>query len=136
MATATEWISLMKLDHTTIVTAELDVMRRFLCDVVGLTEGQRPPFGIAGHWLYAGGQPVIHLIADPAPGRLALASPRIDHVAFRIEHATEWNALIARMRAHDVPYQLAEVPLTQELQLFVALAPGVAIEFVTALTGT
>jgi catechol 2,3-dioxygenase-like lactoylglutathione lyase family enzyme len=123
----------MKLDHTTIVTAELEVTRRFLCDVVGLTEGKRPPFSIAGHWLYADGRPVIHLVADTVPGRPALASPRIDHFAFRIERATEWAALIARMRAHDVPYQLTEVPLTQELQLFVALAPGVVIEFVTAL---
>jgi len=126
----------MKLDHTTIVTAELDLTRRFLCDVVGLTEGKRPPFSIAGHWLYACGRPVIHLVADTIPGRPALASPRIDHFAFRIESATEWQALIARMRAHDVPYQLAEVPLAQELQLFVALAPGVVIEFVTALAVT
>jgi len=28
------------------------------------------------------------------------------------------------------------VPITQELQLFVALAPGVVIEFVTALAAT
>jgi len=35
-----------------------------------------------------------------------------------------------------VPYQLAEVPLIQELQLFVALAPGVVIELVTALAAT
>jgi hypothetical protein len=32
-----------------------------------------------------------------------------------------------------VDYQLAEVPVAGELQLFVALAPGVVVEFVTAL---
>jgi hypothetical protein len=32
-----------------------------------------------------------------------------------------------------VDYQLADVPLAGELQLFVALAPGVVVEFVTAI---
>jgi hypothetical protein len=59
--------------------------------------------------------------------------PRIDHIAFRIESAVEWQALLDRLRAADVGYQLAEVPLSAERQLFVALAPGVVVEFVTAL---
>jgi hypothetical protein len=44
---------------------------------------------------------------------------------------------VQRLHAAEVPYQLAEVPQMgpqqAELQLFVALAPGVVIEFVTAL---
>jgi hypothetical protein len=59
--------------------------------------------------------------------------PRIDHIAFRIDDAAEWAALADRMNRHAIPYQLAETPLTDELQLFVRLAPGVAVEFVTRL---
>jgi len=40
--------------------------------------------------------------------------------------------LLDRLHRHGTAYQLAEVPLTQELQLFVRLASGVVVEFVTA----
>ncbi len=122
----------MHLDHATIVTPDLDAARRFFVDVAGLTEGARPPFRVDGFWLYADGRPVIHLIEATVPGASGREVPRIDHVAFRIDSGDAWRALLQRMNAAGVGYQLAEVPLTHEMQLFVALAPGVAIEFVTA----
>jgi catechol 2,3-dioxygenase-like lactoylglutathione lyase family enzyme len=127
----------MQLDHATIVTAELETARRFFVDVAGLTEGARPPFSIDGYWLYANGRPVIHLIDATVPAVAGRAVPRIDHIAFRLESADEWRALLQRLRVAQTPYQLAQVPpmgpQRAELQLFVALAPGVVIEFVTAL---
>ncbi|CAN7483976.1 VOC family protein [Paraburkholderia terricola] len=127
----------MQLDHATIVTAEPDAVRRFFVGVVGLADGARPPFSIDGHWLYANGRPVIHLIEATAPGQAGRSTPRIDHIAFRLEGAAEWQALLDRLHAAGVDYRLARVPRMRaqpaELQLFVALAPGVVIEFVTAL---
>ena len=127
----------MQLDHATIVTADLDTTRRFFVDVAGLTDGARPPFSIDGYWLYANGRPVIHLVDATVPAVAGRAAPRIDHIAFRLESADEWRALVQRLHATDMPYQLAEVPQMgpqqAELQLFVAFAPGVVIEFVTAL---
>lgn len=127
----------MQLDHATIVTADLDAARRFFVDVVGLTQGARPPFSIDGYWLYANGRPLVHLIDATVAAQVGRVAPRIDHIAFRLESADEWQALSQRLRATDTPYQLAEVPQMgpqqAELQLFVALAPGVVIEFVTAL---
>jgi hypothetical protein len=76
---------------------------------------------------------VIHLIDATVPAEARRAAPRIDHIAFRVETAGEWQALLARLHAAEVGYQRAEVPLAGELQLFVALAPGVVVEFVTAL---
>jgi catechol 2,3-dioxygenase-like lactoylglutathione lyase family enzyme len=128
----------MHLDHATIVTPDLDAARRFFIDVVGLTDGARPPFGFDGAWLYADGRAVIHLVDSPVPaGAVAEAargrpSPRIDHIAFRVDSRDAWHALVARMDAAGVGYQRAEVPLTRQVQLFVALAPGVVIEFATA----
>jgi catechol 2,3-dioxygenase-like lactoylglutathione lyase family enzyme len=127
----------MQLDHATIVTAELDTARRFFVDVAGLTEGARPPFSVAGYWLYANGRPVLHLIDATVPAVVGRAAPRIDHIAFRLESAVEWQALLDRLRAAGVRYQTAQVPQIgaqpAEQQLFVALALGVVIEFVTAL---
>jgi len=123
----------MQLDHATIVTADLETARRFFVDIAGLTEGARPPFSVDGYWLYANGRPLIHLIDATVPAVAGRAAPRIDHVAFRLESTAEWQALLQRLHAADMPYQLAEVPQQAERQLFVALAPGVVIEFVTAL---
>jgi catechol 2,3-dioxygenase-like lactoylglutathione lyase family enzyme len=122
----------MNLDHATIVTTDLDAARRFFVEVVGLEDGARPPSGIRGYWLYAAGRPVVHLVDATVPAYAGRAAPRIDHIAFRIESPAEWQVLLERLRVAGVDYQRAEVPLSDELQLFVALAPGVVVEFVTA----
>jgi catechol 2,3-dioxygenase-like lactoylglutathione lyase family enzyme len=121
----------MKLDHVTIVTGDLEAVRSFLCSIVGLSEGPRPPFGVGGYWLYADGQPVIHLIEAANAFSTRPASPRIDHVGLRVNSAQEWEALLERMRLSGVSHELSEVPLTGERQVFVAMAPGVVIELVT-----
>jgi catechol 2,3-dioxygenase-like lactoylglutathione lyase family enzyme len=118
----------MKLDHATIVTGDLESALRFLCSIVGLCEGPRPPFGAKGHWLYANGQPVIHLIGASSAES---GSPRIDHVGLRVGTAQEWSALLDRMRCSGIPFELSEVPLSGECQLFITVAPGVVIELVT-----
>jgi hypothetical protein len=59
-------------------------------------------------------------------------TPRIDHIAFRLDDDTQWQALLARLEKAGVAYQSADVPLSGEVQLFVALASSVVIEFVTA----
>ncbi len=116
----------MQLDHVTLVAPDADVFMRFFADVAGMQVGPRPPFGVGGYWLYLGGRPVVHLIA--AGG--AVSDGRPD--ATRIDHAAEWSALLGRLDCHGYAYQLAEVPLARERQLFVRLAPGVVVEFVTA----
>ena len=121
----------MNLDHATIVTNDLNAARHFLCSVVGLSEGPRPPFGCGGGWLYANGRPVIHLIEATASAHAGSATPRIDHVALRVDNAKEWTGLLQRMRSNGIAFELGEVPLTGEHQLFADLAPGVTIEIVT-----
>jgi catechol 2,3-dioxygenase-like lactoylglutathione lyase family enzyme len=131
MAASTTSLRLvMKLDHATIVTGNLEGARNFLCSIIGLSEGPRPPFGVRGHWLYANDKPVIHLIEAGIARPARPASPRIDHVGLRI-NAEEWSGLLERLRLSGVPYELGEVPLTGECQLFVAMAPGIVIELVT-----
>ena len=87
--------------------------------------------------MYANGRPVLHLIDATMPATAGRAAPRIDHIAFRLESGAEWRALLARLHAAGVDYQTAQVPRMgaqqAERQVFVALAPGVVIEFVTTL---
>ena len=122
----------MHLDHANIVTPDLDTTVRFFTDVLGLTTGSRPDFRVAGYWLYSAGRPVIHLtqatIALPA-GR---TSPRIDHIALRVADRDEWDALLQRMNAHEIDYQLNPGDATSDIQLWVTLAPGVTIEIIVS----
>jgi catechol 2,3-dioxygenase-like lactoylglutathione lyase family enzyme len=125
----------MKLDHVTIVAPDCEPIRHFLVDIAGMKAGPRPPFGIGGYWLYLDDTPAVHLIengsvlASPPGGR---AATRIDHVALRVQSPAEWQALLARLREHAIPFSEADVPLAREQQVFVQLAPGVVIEFVTS----
>ncbi|SAK65540.1 glyoxalase family protein [Caballeronia calidae] len=130
----------MQLDHVTIVAPDCDALMRFFVDIAGMRVGPRPPFGVGGYWLYLGSRPAVHLIASGAASASASASAerpgatRIDHLALRVGDEAEWRALLERLDCHGYAYQLADVPVARELQLFVRLAPGVVVEFVVAQT--
>ena len=56
------------LNHFTVLTKDLDATRNFYVGILGLKEGYRPPLGFPGTWLYAGAQPVLHVVAGrPLP---------------------------------------------------------------------
>ena len=55
-------MAVQSLDHFTINTADLGRSIRFYEEVVGLRNGERPPFAFPGAWLYCGEKPVVHLI--------------------------------------------------------------------------
>jgi catechol 2,3-dioxygenase-like lactoylglutathione lyase family enzyme len=123
----------MQLDHVTLIARDCDAFMRFFVDVAGMRIGPRPTFGVDGYWLYLDARPVLHLIGTGgAASAERPASARIDHFALRIDNAAEWAALTDRLETHDYAYQLADAPLARERQLFVRLAPGVVVEFVTA----
>jgi catechol 2,3-dioxygenase-like lactoylglutathione lyase family enzyme len=126
----------MNLDHASIVTRDLDGTLRFFQDVAGLTEGPHPPFGVAGHWLYRGGRPLVRIVLATVPAQDGLCAPRIDHVAFRVDSRDEWELLVERLHVTATKYSVAEVPQTQQRQLFVRLSPSVAVEFVASLNFT
>ena len=123
----------MQLDHVTLVAPDCEALMRFFVDIAGMRIGPRPPFGVGGYWLYLGARPAVHLIATGVAGSSGTPdATRIDHLALRIDDEAEWRALLERLDCHGYAYQLAEVPLARELQLFVRLAPAVVVEFVTA----
>ncbi len=111
------------LDHFTIVTADLGAARRFYVEMLGLSEGERPPFAFPGAWLYCGGAPVVHLVAggegDGGP------TGAVDHLALR---ASDLAGTVARLRQFDVDYDLRTVPGLGLRQVFVRDPDGVRIE--------
>jgi catechol 2,3-dioxygenase-like lactoylglutathione lyase family enzyme len=86
---------LRRLDHVNVRTANLEGMVRFYTDVLGLTQGDRPPLGFPGAWIYVGGEPVIHLVGvneQPQPE----GSLRLEHFAFTASGLGEFLARLAR----------------------------------------
>ena len=104
----------------------LDRLRDFYAEVVGLVEGQRPPFGNFGYWLYAGERPVLHL-SEASPGEVHAAhvDGTFNHAAFDCLGRADTEARLARL---GVPYKTAVVPLTGLVQLFLQDPMGNGVE--------
>lgn len=105
----------------------LDRLRDFYVEVVGLQAGPRPPFRSFGYWLYAGGEPVLHL-SEASPGE-ARDTPggatTFDHAAFR---CSELAATEHRLAERGIAFERAEVPTTGIVQLFFSDPAGNGVE--------
>src|SRR3954468_14011228 len=88
------------LNHFTICPADLEATKDFYVDVLGLAEGERPPLGFPGYWLYCGGIPTVHLIGPRAadagqPARHAGPTGLLDHIAFACTGLADMRARLA-----------------------------------------
>jgi catechol 2,3-dioxygenase-like lactoylglutathione lyase family enzyme len=125
-------MSLEALEHFTITCADLAGTRDFYRDVLGLKEGYRPNFSFAGHWLYSGDVPVVHLtdetgriVENRNAGRGGADTGRLDHIAFR---GRDPGATIANLKAHNIVYRENETPDGRLHQIFVRDPNGIMIE--------
>ena len=108
------------LHHYTIRCAatELDALNAFYTRVLGLEPGARPDIPAPGTWLYAGGQPIVHLYAyldRPDGATPAPVTGPLDHISFR---ARDLEQTRARLRALDVDFTEAPIPDWPIHQLF------------------
>lgn len=129
-------MTIRAIDHFTLRTRELEQTVAFYREVMGLQEGDRPPFPFAGRWLYADGRPLLHLLpvaedkglSDYLGYRPGLTgSGAIDHISLRAEGLA---AVTARLEAHHTPYTRRLVPELKEWQLFLEDNNGVTIELI------
>lgn len=111
------------IDHYTILASDVDASRDFYVRVLGLTDGDRPPFDFPGAWLYLGDAPVVHLIGGRSKGATDTGS--IDHVAFQASGLAEMRQ---RLEETGVEFREREVPRLRMAQLFVKDPDGVTVE--------
>jgi catechol 2,3-dioxygenase-like lactoylglutathione lyase family enzyme len=111
------------MNHFTVLTADLDATRRFYIDILGLREGPRPPLGFPGAWLYAGAQPVLHVVAGrPLPSPPAGV---LDHMAFSASNLAD---TVAALKARGIKYDLRKQPDSGVWQLFCFDPSGARVE--------
>ena len=122
------------LQHFTIEPSDLERTKTFYCEVLGLEDGDRPPLGFPGYWLYSGGVATVHLLGErkPREGIVVRGSEkkfddtgRFDHIAFA---ATDLAGVRARLKKHNVKFREQVVPRTGAGQIFLYDPDGVGVE--------
>ena len=114
------------LDHVTLRTHDLEGTRAFFEKVLDLKSGYRPDFPFPGYWLYADGEPVVHLIRGGG-GPVDRRSETIDHVGFRLKG---YDGCRRKLDALGVAYSTMELPELGERRLFVRTPTGILLELV------
>jgi len=111
------------MNHFTILTDDVDATTSFYGDLLGLTPGWRPTLNFPGVWLYAGGQPILHVIGGRPPDELKAGV--IDHMAFT---ANGLATTIAKLEARKLAYDCRRLPDRGAWQLFFHDPNGARVE--------
>ena len=113
------------LQHVNIRCADAGRSRDFYC-LLGLKEGPRPPFASSGYWMYAGAEPIVHLVQKtPDEPVLGPGTGDLDHVALG---AVNLSAMREALHRHGIAFREAVVPRDGSVQLFVPDPDGVTLE--------
>jgi catechol 2,3-dioxygenase-like lactoylglutathione lyase family enzyme len=110
-------------NHFTVLTDDVEGTVGFYRDLLGLTPGPRPPFTFPGAWLYAGGQPILHLVGGRP--REELRRGVIDHMAFS---ATGLRDTLGRLAARGVEHECRRIAGGGTWQLFFFDPNGARVE--------
>jgi len=111
------------LNHFTVLTDDVPRTVQFYGDLLGLTDGPRPPLGFPGAWLYAGNQGVLHVVGGRP--RDELKAGVIDHMAFS---ATGLPATLATLDAHSIEYLCRQQKGSGVWQVFFHDTNGAKVE--------
>jgi catechol 2,3-dioxygenase-like lactoylglutathione lyase family enzyme len=122
------------LQHYTIEPSDMERTKDFYCDVLGLENGDRPPLGFPGYWLYSGGVATVHLLGPRTPREGIVVrgtkkkfkdTGRFDHIAFA---ASDIDGVRKRLQDKSVEFREQTVPRTGGKQIFLYDPDGVGVE--------
>ena len=120
---------LLGIHHFTIrcMLTQLESVRAFYCDVLGMKTGPRPSFSFPGHWLYVGEVAIVHLaaIVPEETGRSSALVGGLDHVSL---HSRGLQATRNRLTSLAVAYEELPVPGWPLQQIFLLDPVGSKIE--------
>ena len=110
------------MNHFNILSADLAATEHFYCDLLGLRKGERPPLKFDGLWLYAGGEPILHVNEARVP---EAAQGVIDHIAFS---SRDLKGTVAKLQGEGIRFSLNQQVGTGLWQLFCHDPSGVKVE--------
>ncbi|MDR2877317.1 MAG: VOC family protein [Chromatiales bacterium] len=93
------------LHHVSVIVSDTAHSLAFYCDLLGMTQTDRPDLGFPGAWLQIGAQQ-LHLMQVPPPHGAALVDESIAigrdrHVAF---HVDDVDAFADRLRQAGIAF--------------------------------
>ena len=100
-------------------------LRDFYCDVVGLTEGFRPPFERFGFWLYIEDKDVLHLITPKEGDGRSPQKSSFDHIAFK---TTNYQGILQKLKTLNIPFEEKPIPGMTAHQIFLRDPAGNRVE--------
>lgn len=114
------------IDHINIAGSRelIARCRTFYVELLGLTDGSRPPFRSRGFWLYAGEHPIVHLSERDIHDVDAPANP-FNHFALSCRGV---EAAIERLQRHGIAFSIDRVPDSHRVQLFLHDPAGIGVE--------
>jgi len=118
---------ILSINHIQLV-AEKDLvikLRNFYCDVVGLTEGFRPPFERFGFWLYIGDKDVLHLITPKEDDERSPQKSSFYHVAFKTGN---YEGVLKKLKLLNVSFEEKPIPGMAAHQIFLKDPAGNRVE--------
>jgi len=99
-------VAVKRLDHVNLRTADLNRMVAWYGRVLGMESGPRPGFGFPGAWLYADGNPVVHLVGVDRHRAADQDELRIEHFALSAEGLP---AMLDRLKSAGETYRLNRI---------------------------
>jgi len=118
---------ILSINHIQLV-AEKDLvlkLRDFYCDVVGLTDGFRPPFERFGFWLYIGDKDAVHLITPKEGDGRSPQKSSFDHVAFK---TGDYEVVLKRLKSLNISFEEKPIPGMTAHQIFLRDPAGNRVE--------
>ena len=118
---------ILSINHIQLV-AEKDLviqLKDFYCNVVGLTEGSRPPFERFGFWLYIGDKDVLHLITPKEGDGRSPQKSSFDHIAFK---ADNYEDVLKKLASLHIPFEEKPIPGMSAHQIFLYDPAGNRVE--------
>lgn len=116
-------MAILEVEHINVTTSDLEKTRQFYVEVLGMREGERPPFSRPGAWMYLGDRAMVHISTGRVP--ISQNSDAFDHIAFK---ANDLLSTRAHLKQHGVAFKEFSVPDRELHQLFLRDPEGMQIE--------